>query len=947
MKPVAVLEDPAISPLPVYTGADVRRALEQDGQAWVAVDLAALAKLDRSVADVLVLPYQDGELGAAALAGLVRFHELGGGLLFLGDTPHTGKSYPYCNSQGTELRLTRARDPLTIRGLTPLGREILGDLPDFEKMLGREMPGVRISAFAPDECHNLLVCEAGFKKLSPLVFIERRDPRFLGAKAAVVGFDGGEPRENLTGVCNLPWKFEPGLLTRNWAGADAMVARLARAVQPDPVGVAIELDPVVTAGDTSPVHALVRDLSDPGKITREKLPAEPAPAGPQVISHEVGAGGRVVRAGRTRFGCLPGEPPPLSLGFSVFRVFRDNRVDEAYRDFIRTTGKLGMQYVRMNLDWGALEPEPGKYCWDTPDRLLEVAEQQKLPAMFWMFPTARGSGLSDAGVPAWTLREPSIDRHGKPGNFPCIWSPFYRERYFALLDALTKRYAGDPRLIRFVFDFGNSDFAYTYHYYGDRADLFDYSPHEQRAFARWLGQNKFPLEELSRRWGRQFKTCAEVPVPFSEQKEAWMLYDQFRVWGVHEGIKEAVEVIRRNAPSKLPPDAPGHGLGSIADIGTYLYNAMGRHWDQLERHDRALVELHNAGPQWGGEAWQVGGTYADYDDAVFQSIRLEAGYNTIPGPDLGVYENHIGRIAMLRRSLAGAKRLPPRVAIMDRMAWNDWASLAQVGVRLDQPVDLVSRTCRYDCSEYDLLVLPPDEVFQSARGPTSLLPLDEDYYLELLAAVEKGLRVLVFARTGLGDPLNPMRRIWGLEDVAYGRREQRTIAYPDSWGGGSVAGAAVAVNAAGDDEVWLRDDQGAPVVVFRPCGKGGFILAGYDADPDSLDGDWRYDRAESLAGHTLVRLLKRLGIEGGRLHTGEAGCYKEYMFRDERDVILLYSHQDKPLPVDVRFRPRKAPQRVFDLAFGEDYEVTPDADDGWFRLHATLEPRRGYYLVVE
>lgn len=947
MKPVALLEDPAVHPLPTYTASDVRRALDKVGRRWVTVGLKELATLDRSTADVLVLPYQDGELGGAPLAGLVRFHEQGGGLLFLGDIPHTGKSYPYRNSQGTELRLTRARDPLKIRGLTPLGREILGDLPDFDGMTGRTMAGVRISAFAPDECHNLLVCEAGFKKLSPLVLIERRDPRFLGAKAAVVGFDGGEPRENLAGVCDLPWTFEPGLLTRDWAGADTMVARLVAAVEPDAVGIAIELDPVVTQGDERPVVAVVRDMSDPAKTTRVPMAVGPAPAGPQVFAHEVEAGGRIVRAERTRFGCLPGEPPPLSLGFSVYRVFSDNRVDDAYRDFIRTTAKLGMQYVRMNLDWEALEPEPGNYCWDTPDQLLGVAAQENLPAMFWMFPTARGSGLSDAGVPAWTLREPSIDRDGKPGNFPCIWSPFYRERYFALLDALTKRYGGDPRLFRFAFDFGNSDFAYSYHYYGDRADLFDYSPHEQRAFARWLEQNAFPLDELGRRWDRRFASYAEVPVPLSEQKEAWMLYEQFRVWGVHEGIKEAVDIIRRNAPSKLPPDLPGHGLGSIADISTYTCSAMARHWDQLEKHDPALVESHNAGRHWGGEAWQVGGTYADYDDAVFHSIRLEATYNSIPGPDLGVYENDIGRIAMLRRSLAGSKRLQPRVAIMDGMAWNDWASLAQVGARLDQPVDLVSRTCRYDYSEYSLFVLPPDEVVQSARGASSLLPLDEGYYREILDAVENGLRVVVFPRTGLGDPMNPMRRVWGLEGVSYSPRETRTLAYPASWGGGKASGAASAVTAAEGDEAWLRDEQCEPVVVFRPQGKGGFILAGYDAEADSLDGGFRYDRAETLSGHTLVRLLRHLGVESERLRTGEVCCYKEYMFRGERDVILLYSHSEAPLNLDVRFRPRMTPQRVFDLAFGHDYEVTPDTEDGWFRLRATLEPRRGYYLVVE
>ena len=89
--------------------------------------------------------------------------------------------------------------------------------------------------------------------------------------------------------------------------------------------------------------------------------------------------------------------------------------------------------------------------------------------------------------------------------------------------------------------------------------------------------------------------------------------------------------------------------------------------------------------------------------------------------DLG--RNDIGRVAMIRRTLAGAKRARPRVAILDRMAWDDRGSLAQVGARLDQPVDLISRTCRYDYAGYGLVVLPPDEIVSTSRGPSSLLPL--------------------------------------------------------------------------------------------------------------------------------------------------------------------------------------------------------------------------------
>ena len=941
MNRIAILADPAISPLPSYTAEDARRALPEAK----LVNLAGLANLARADFDTLVLPYQDGDLSGAPLAGVIRFHEQGGGLLFLGDTPHVGRSFPYRNSQASDLRLTRCRDTLSITGMTARGREILGDLPGWSEQLNRSVSALRVSAFAPDECHNLLVCQAGFKELSPVIFIERRCDQFLGAKAAVIGFDGGEPRENLMGVCNLPWKFNPGLLTRDWPGADVMVRRLAATVAPAPVGLAIELDPVVQAGSTNPVTLVTRRGS--GECSRSVIPATPAPAGPQIFRHEHKVGASTFRVERTRFGCLPGEPPPLSFGFSIFRCFRSPQVDEAYRDFFRTTAKLGMQYARMILAWEDLEPEPGRYIWDVADQLLDLAEKEKIPAFFWIFPVARGAGLGEGGLPAWALRDPSIDRFGKPGNFPCIWSPFYRERYFAFLTALTKRYANDPRLVRFVYDFGNSDFAYTYHYYGDRGDIFDYSPHEQAAFARWLKQHAYPLAELGRRWGRTFSSYSEVPVPLSEQTEAWLLYEDFRTWGVHQGIKEAVGIIHQHAPAKAPPDFPGHGLGSIADIGTYITHAMAVRWDQLQRQPAELVEAHNSGPQWGGEAWQVGGRYPDYDDAVFQSVRLQADYLTIPGPDLGVWENDIARIAMIRRSLAGSKRLSPRIAIMDRMCWNDWASLANVGSRLDQPVDIVSHTCRYDFSEYALFALPPDEVIQTSRGPHSILPLDEAYYQDLLAAVKNGLRILIFPKTGLGDSMNPLRRTWSLNQVRYSERTMRSLHYPASWSGGTAQGNACGISVAAGDEVLLHDVNGEALAVFRPCGKGGFILVGYDAQPDSLDGDFHYDQASTLTFHTFARLLKHLGLESERLRTGQACCYKEYLFRGERDVILLYSHHAEPQPLDFSFQPRRKPSRVFDLAFGEEIKIQPDSQPGWYRAHVTLHPRRGLYLVIE
>jgi hypothetical protein len=972
MKPIAVLSDPKISPLPTFTALDTLGALDKANLPSRPLDLSALGSLTRDDAEILVLPYLDGDLSGAPLEGILKFHKSGGGLVFLGDTPHVGRSFPHRNSQSPDLRLTRCRDPLKIRGLTALGHKILGDVPDWEAMMGKSMVGLRTSAFAPDECHDLLVCEAGFKHLSPVVLIERKHPDFLGARVVVVGFDGGEPRENIMGVCERPWTFDPGLLDRNWAGCEVLVTRLILAAMPPELALAWEFTPVLPSGFESSVGLRARNLTsrpipfqltagvngadpilesrhtlNPGSSDRIETWSSRGQEGPVVFQATAQFENSEVGTERTCFGYLNSpDSPELNMGFSIFRVFRDNVVDHAYKDFFRSTAAMGMQYARLALAWEDLEPSPGCYDWTVPDQLLQLSQDEGIAAFFWVFPTARGSGLSEGGVPEWVMREPSIDRFGKPGNFPCIWSPFYRTHYFSFLEALATRYASDDRLHRFVFDFGNSDFPYTYHYYGDRGDLFDYSPFEQQAFSQWLSQRRFPLEDLERRWQRSFSNYSEIPVPLSEQTQAWLLYNEFRTWGVHQGIKEAVSIIHRCAPHKAPPDFPGHGLGSIADLGTYTNCAQTSHWEEVSKQPPELTEAHNMGPQWGGEPWQVGGRYPDYDDALFQSVRLQADYLTIPGPDLGVWENDISRIAMIRRSLAGAKRLPPRFAVIDKLSWNDWDSLAHIASRLDQPVDLLSKTCRYDYSCYDLLVLPPDEVIETSRGKVSLLPLDEDFYLSILQAVERGLKVVVYPSTGLGDPLNPMRRLWGVQEIRYGDRVPTHIHYPTSWGGGVGSGFCRTIQGDPLASTLLANEANEPVAIWMARGLGGFLLVGFDSKDDSLDGTIRYNLSPTLAEHSLARMLQHFELKNERLSTNQSTCYKEFLTKGDEEFVVFYSHLPESLPMTCRFRSMRSPTHLLELSSGRKIPVAATRDQ-WFQADFNLPPQRGYYFLLK
>ena len=924
---------------------------------------------------MFVLPYAQGELGAAGLAALLRFHAQGGSLLFLGDTPHQGAWYPYRNSQAPRFHLTRATDSLVLQGLSDKGREIFGEFPELAPFIGQRMSGIRTSAYPPDVCHGLLRGGGHFKDVSPIVFVERKCREFFGAKLAVVGFDGGEPRENVLGVCHLPYVFEPALLHRNWPGSRHLVVSLVAALYPEAVAAAIDLSPWAAAAATAPVSACVRNLLDrpvEQVAVRLEIDGAPVPAGGATIAR-LAAGETVclppvrlpVRAGpaefkavvrgpdglaapavRTQFGYLPFSPRGDGFGFSTYRAFGPGGVDDAFRYFIREMARTGMQYVRFAVSWEDVEAHPGRFDWTVPDPLLALAAETGLQAYFWVFPTARGSGLGDAGIPEWAIREPAIDRHGKAGNFPCLWSPYYRRHYFGFLEALVARYAADPRLFRFVFDFGNSDFAYSYHYYGGPGDEFDYSPHEQKAFADYLEKRlRMPLAELADIWGRPFAAYADVPVPYAENTRAWLVYDEFRRWGVHAGVMAAAQIVLRHAPQKAPLDPPGHGLGSVADLSTYTYSALGRNWNRIPPEDRAAADVHNAGPEWGGEAWQVGARFADYDEAVFQSVRLGANYFTVPGPDLGAWENDLARTGMLRRTLMDARRLPPEVAIIDRMNWDAFRSLAQVGARLDQAVDLLSPACRYDLGAYKLLVLPGHELYAAYDGMRTLLPSDRRYYERLRDSIRQGLNVLLFPRTGSAPQTRALREILGLADVRYGDRKPVRVEFPDSFGGGAAAGAGPGVQAEG--EILLADTEGRPLLVRRPLGRGAVLLAGYDNAADSLDGAFRYDQAATLCEHTLPRLLRHLGLQPQGVESGQACLYKELLHQDDRTWLLLYSHHEGPLDLRLRCAVRTPVAQALDLATGARHPLVPAVDrPGWCDLRLTVAPHRGVYLLL-
>ncbi|HBC86398.1 MAG TPA: hypothetical protein DCZ94_05530 [Lentisphaeria bacterium] len=983
---IALFSDRKFRAMPEYNSADLARMLRSKRLSFETYDHGDVESISRQLCDLLIVPYVNGNFSSKAIDALLKFHSEGGSLFFLGDLPCVDKWYPLRNSQAYKFHLTRCYDDINIssdrpgiEGLTEKGIEILGKLKDPGFMKGKTFPALRITAFPPDETHALFKIKSGShaERSSAVVAIERKCEKFQGAKFAMIGFSGGEPRENVDGAYQLKWKWNPGLLTRKWKGIDDMVWKLIRWLEPADVAGAVEVDAISIENENRDLSFTLRSFCPERKIIDKVVLSCNDRKICEFRNVGIGAEGEFTRKmnSKRRFGIynydlkvqesgmerkiaqftqrvIPADSARhAGFGFSTYWAFQTRKMPEELKFFCREMLKRGCQYIRMNIPWEDIEPKPGKYDWSMTDQLIEFAEKEKFLLQFWMFPTTRGSGLADGGVPWWTLKEPAIDRSGNKGYFPTLWSKFYRDHYFGMLEKFTLRYADTKNLSRFILDFGNSDFPYGYYYYGGDNTIFDYSPQERKAFSLYLkNELAWDLDTVSRLFSKKFKSYEDVPVPFSEDKEAFRVYLDFRTWSIRNGIEAVHGIVKRNAPSKLPPDLPGHGLGSIADLSTYFCEAKAKHLLEESTFDRKYVSFHNSGKTWGGEAWQVGGEYRQYDDAVFQSVRLGATYNSIPGADLGLYGDDIARIGFIRRTIMGATRVAPELAVMDRLEWNNFRSLTNIASRTDIPVDLLCNKHRYDFSCYRLMTLPAHDFSDrtvTGGGGGLLLPDDEYWYHLLRLSVEKGLNLLVFPHTceiGTSKVQRTfLRQVFGLADVKYGDWKKMNVSFPEAFGGGKMTGCASEV--IGKGEVLLTDSKDTPVLVRRQYGKGSVLLAGFDNSPDSLDPEYNYEECGKIGAHTLLKICRFFGIGPKEYRTDGLFAFKEMVHRGGKDYFLLFSHVKRPVRTKVQVKLSRPSGKAIDLATGESFELRKIGT--WHEFEIELRTRQGRYLCFQ
>ena len=168
----------------------------------------------------------------------------------------------------------------------------------------------------------------------------------------------------------------------------------------------------------------------------------------------------------------------------------------------------GFDVVEPDFTWGEVETAKGVYDWSVIDHTLAVAKRHNLKVaikvMCWNLPA--------------DLKQRMISSNNDTGACPPNRGESL-ERLTALWKAIAERYANHPDVIWYTVSVGLND-GPLHGSFGPCHSVkqcYDYSPDNAKEWSMYL-KERFPLEEVSKMYGKNFKDWQEVPLPGQEFK---------------------------------------------------------------------------------------------------------------------------------------------------------------------------------------------------------------------------------------------------------------------------------------------------------------------------------------------------------------------------------------------------------------------------------------------
>lgn len=308
------------------------------------------------------------------------------------------------------------------------------------------------------------------------------------------------------------------------------------------------------------------------------------------------------------------------------------------REKFEAAKKTGARFVDLRLVWSQLEPRPGVYDWTTADAGIRNAAAAGLPVTILL-------RFFDDQIPAWLADETMLDQNGKGfygyqrenSRALSYWAPRGRKAYLKLIEAVVRRYRGNPEILAWQFFYGYNDSYYLGMWQG-RETIYDYSKFSEEKYRFYLARVKaLRLDELNRRHGTAYRKWDEVSQPKPtfgalNVTRAWHDFQDYRMWTIEQTFDEMFRLVRRldSRPLILYYGGSLHHSAhqlSVYDIGLRLLKKHGGLLDITCFEDPVPAEtgsgfVHGYGVPLMAEAWQVPPPAQDFRRMFFQIFAL-------------------------------------------------------------------------------------------------------------------------------------------------------------------------------------------------------------------------------------------------------------------------------------------------------------------------------------
>ena len=196
----------------------------------------------------------------------------------------------------------------------------------------------------------------------------------------------------------------------------------------------------------------------------------------------------------------------------------------------------GITRAEINLKWGMIEPQPGRFQFQTLDRTLRNAARAdvKVIPIFWY-------SVWQGNPPPW-IHHYDVGSSGSPSRVPVWWSHPYRRAYFQFVRKTILHLRRNPGFGGAFLDFGWLDYMWGPPPGPDEVN--GYAGADVREFHHWLRMRYKTPATINQQFDSHFARFHDVPAQPPGQP-LFPLYQHFRNWSVKETYGRLTAMVRQ------------------------------------------------------------------------------------------------------------------------------------------------------------------------------------------------------------------------------------------------------------------------------------------------------------------------------------------------------------------------------------------------------------------